>query len=926
MDPLADPSVGVLQAVDEVARELHAHAAGSPSSLDSRLERDLGLDSLAMAEVLARLEEVFAVRLPSGVLATAETPRDLLRAVGEAGRREADLRPAGSERPAAPTDQVPSSAATLLEVLDWHCGTHPGQTHLTLLDEGGPGQALTYEDLRAAGLALASGLVSTELLPGETVALMLPTGREYFESFIGVLAAGGVPVPIYPPARPSQIEDHLRRQALLLANARAALMITTTEAHSVARLLSGSVETMRSVVTPSQLFSRRAEVSLPRPTADDTALIQYTSGSTGAPKGVVLSHANLLANIHAMGQAAKVTPADSFVSWLPLYHDMGLIGAWLGSLCLGMPTTIMSPLAFLARPAFWLSAIDGFRASMTAAPNFAYELCLRKVTDRELASLDLSSLRMVFNGAEPVSAETMERFAQRFAPCGLDPTALAPVYGLAESAVGLAFPPPGRGLLVDTVARGPLHRDGLAVRVEQGRADSVRVVACGQPLPGHEIRVVDDSRRELPERVEGRIEFRGPSATVGYYRNPEATRQLIREGWLDSGDLGYMAGGDVYVTGRSKDLIIRAGRNLHPEDLETAVGELYGVRKGCVAVFATPDAVAGTDRLVIVAETREEEEGSRQEIHSAITAATVDMLGTPPDDVVLAPPGTVLKTSSGKIRRAATRSLYEAGTIGARARRPWWQLVRFGWSGLRPRLRRRRRAMATLVFAAYAWWLLALVGLPTLFLVAAIPVRSWRRSLVRRAARSLVRLSGTSLRVHGAQRVPDGPCIVVANHASWLDAPVLAAVLPSRFSFVAGEVFARQHVAGFLLRRIGTQFVERYDTSEAAADASRLAQLARQTPLVFFPEGGLARASGLRSFHLGAFVAAAQAGVPIVPIAILGTRSMLRAGHKFARRGTITLVVGEPLAPTGPAWLDAVHLQRQAREVILRHCGEPDLE
>jgi 1-acyl-sn-glycerol-3-phosphate acyltransferase len=917
----------VLRIVDELARELHPRRTLPPASLHTHLDRDLGLDSLAMAELLVRLENAFGASLPSSLLSTAETPEDLLRSVvGVGAAKEAPAPLPAYDRSQTSIETIPMGAGTLLDVLDWHCDSHPDQVHVHLLDEDGPHEALTYADLRRGGEAVAQGLMAADLVSGESVALMLPTGRDYFEAFLGILLAGGVPVPIYPPGRPSQIEEHLRRHAQILSNARATMLVTVPEARAVARLLRSSVETMRQVTTVTDLARSGGHEPMPRARPDETALIQYTSGSTGDPKGVVLSHANVLANIRAMGQAAGVTPRDVFVSWLPLYHDMGLIGAWLGSMCLGMPVVIMSPLAFLARPARWLTAIDAYRGTITAAPNFAYELCLRKVTDTELQTLDLSTLRMALNGAEPVVAGTMERFAQRFARCGLRPGALAPVYGLAEAAVGLAFPPPGRGLLIDAVDAERLRRDGQAVPALPEGFDALRIVASGQPLPGYEIRVVDGSDRELPERTEGQIEFRGPSATAGYQRNSKATTALFHDGWLRTGDLGYVTGGDVFITGRSKDLIIRAGRNLHPEDLETAVGQLPGVRKGCVAAFATQDAETATERLIVVAETTETTESVREELRARIAATTVDLLGTPPDEVVLAPKGTVLKTSSGKIRRAACADLYERDAIGVHPRSVWWQVVRFSWRGVRPGFRRRRRTLSALAYAAYAWLLFVAIGLPTLALVAIVPGRAPRRRVVRSATRALLRLSGTQLHIQGAIRVPtDTTFVVAANHASWLDSLVMAAWLPPSVAFVAGEVMGRQHVAGFLLRRIGTEFVERYDAGQGVADTARLGHLAETTSLVFFPEGGLARAPGLRPFHLGAFAAAAEANRPILPVAIRGTRSMLRPGHKFLRRGAVTVVIGDPIHPVESGWLGVMQLEREARAFVLRECGEPDL-
>jgi acyl-CoA synthetase (AMP-forming)/AMP-acid ligase II len=288
-------------------------------------------------------------------------------------------------------------------------------------------------------------------------------------------------------------------------------------------MLQARLPGLMAVVTPDELRAQAAPGGLPpryRPAAGDLAFLQYTSGSTGAPKGVALTHANLLANIRALGVAAQAAPDDRFVSWLPLYHDMGLIGAWFGSLYFAMPLTLMSPLAFLARPALWLETIARQRGTISAAPNFAYELCVRHVSEAVLDGLDLSCWRLALNGAEPVSPATLAAFAGRFARCGMRREALTPVYGLAESSVGLAFPRPGRGPRIDVIAREPFMRDRRAEPAAAHAANPLAITCCGAPLPGHHLRIVDDTGAELPERRIGRLEFCGPSATAGYYRNP----------------------------------------------------------------------------------------------------------------------------------------------------------------------------------------------------------------------------------------------------------------------------------------------------------------------------------------------------------------------------------------------------------------------
>ncbi|MFY9943050.1 MAG: fatty acyl-AMP ligase, partial [Desulfobacterales bacterium] len=647
---------------------------------------------------------------PAQAFTEADTPRDLLRALTAAQPSAAhEVAPETAVPGPREVAEAPRHARTLIEALQWHAETHPERTHIRLCTDAQDAErTLTYGDLYAGAAAVAGGLQHLGLRCGQAVAIMLPTGADYFDTFFGIMLAGGIPVPIYPPVRKSQLVEHLKRHQAILQNCGAPILVTIPDARGVARLLKSQATSLTHLTTAAELRAHSPSFQPPLVKAADTAFLQYTSGSTGTPKGVILSHANLLVNIRSMGRAIAVSSDDVFVSWLPLYHDMGLIGAWLGSLYFGPLLVSLAPLDFLARPGRWLRAIQRFGGTVSAAPNFGYEICLKRLVAEDLAGLDLRSWRCALNGAEPVSPGTLERFYERFKGYGLRREALMPVYGLAESTVGLAFPPLGRAWRVDRVCRETLMNTGDAREVAADAPQPLQFVSCGRPLAGHEIRIVDDAGRELPERRQGRLQFRGPSACSGYYRNPRQTQRLFQGSWLESGDLAYLVDGEIFITGRTKDIIIRGGRNIYPEELEEAVGNLAGVRKGNVAVFGTPDPRTGTERLVVMAETRETGAAVMARLRAEVQAVAVDLVGSPPDEVALVPPGSVLKTSSGKIRRAASRERFEKGRIGAAMPPLAWQLLRLWLSGGAGMVGRVLGRSAALAYGAYVWGLFLL--------------------------------------------------------------------------------------------------------------------------------------------------------------------------------------------------------------------------
>jgi 1-acyl-sn-glycerol-3-phosphate acyltransferase len=824
-----------------------------------------------------------------------------------------------------PARVASASARTLVDVLRWHADATPDRVHIYLREEHDHTRAISYGALWRQAASVAAGLVARRVAPGDRVALLLRTEVAFFEAYFGVLLAGAVPVPLYPPFRADGLEEYARRQSGILRNADARLLLTFAEAERVARLLRPLAPSLSDVLTVDDIHLDVRAFAVPQIDQANLTLIQYTSGSTGMPKGVALTHANLLANIRAFGQALSINADDVGVTWLPLYHDMGLIGTWLGALYHGIPLVVMSPLAFLSRPVRWLEAFGRHRGTVSAAPNFAYDLCVRKIADDELAQLDLSSWRSALNGAEAVIPSTIERFCDRFSQYGFKREAMKPVYGLAEASLCVTVPLPGRGPRVDRVARAPFER---ARRIEPAAPtdpNPLTFVACGRPLAGHEIRIASPRGDGLGDREEGAIHFRGPSVMQGYFRDPEATAAITcGDGWMDSGDLGYCADGDLFITGRAKDMIIAAGRNIYPQEVEEAVADVAGVRRGCVAAFGVDDQRTGTERLVVVAESRQRTVDERAVIRDAIAARLVDAIGIPPDEVFVAAPGTIPKSSSGKIRRNATKQMFVTGTLGHGRASVLWQ-----WSTLASgaALWRARRALGWLGSLLYTGWVVAWVVLVAPITWAAVActrdARTARR-VIRTACRALLAVGGVRPRVRllrpGAF---DAPAVVVANHASYLDVVILLATLPVNVRMAAKARLATYPVLGTIIRRAAYLEIER--GRPTAAD-DLVATLRNGESLFVFPEGTFVRLPGVMPFRLGAFHAAVEAHRLVLPMALVGTRAFFPDERWVLTHGPIEVIVGDPLLPQTTEWSETIRLRDAARDWIARECGEPMID
>lgn len=520
---------------------------------------------------------------------------------------------------------------------------------------------MRFDELLAEAEALGAGLLAQDAKRGDRVALIIPDPDAFVPLFLGALVAGLVPVPLYPPSSVVKLAAYgdTVRHILEAAGARL-LVLPRAQREMLGELLEDAARGTR-IIDVEEIPRDKEPVFYGEPQPSDIALLQFTSGSTSAPKGVIVTHEQLAANGRSImldGLRAS-GDEDRGVSWLPLYHDMGLIGFVVAPIFANVPVTFLPTSSFIRRPSSWLSAISDHRGTITFAPNFAYALATRAIQPRDIDKWDLSSLRVAGCGAEPIQASVLRNFAERFAPAGFRETAFLPAYGMAEATLAISFSPLGRELLTDRVNPQALELGRAEPSDDENTAE---ITACGRALPGTELRIVGEDGKELGDREIGEIYARGPSIASGYFDLPEETRESFADGWLRTGDLGYLVDGELFISGRKKDLIILRGRNYFPQDIEAVVSQIPGMRDGQCVAFTRKLPPRGEDGLVIVAETGQKPE-RHDELERAISTQIYEATGLVVGEAVLIRRGTLPRTSSGKVRRAETKRRLEAGLL-----------------------------------------------------------------------------------------------------------------------------------------------------------------------------------------------------------------------------------------------------------------------
>jgi acyl-CoA synthetase (AMP-forming)/AMP-acid ligase II len=548
---------------------------------------------------------------------------------------------------------------TLVDALERHARDTPARLALTLLHAHGPRESLTCDELYREALAWGRALERAGIGPGDLVLLVLQHSRALVTAFWGAVLRGAMPC-IFPflseKLDPGLYAERVR---LLAEHAGARAALTWPEfVPPLSRMLAEVDCRVLDAEALPRDPSQPGRPDWPRPDPDSVAFLQFSSGTTGLQKGIALPHRSVLAQVRAYGGALALDEGDVVVSWMPLYHDGGLVAGFVMPLTAGVPLVLMSPFHWVRAPRDLFRAVAEFKGTLTWMPNFAYNHCVRATRDEDLAGVDLSSWRALVNAAEPCRLDSHRLFARRFAPWGFRESALQVAYGMAEATLFVTATRLDQPAPIDWVDRRALAEERRAVPVPPESTGALPMVSCGYPVEAAELRVIDDDGLDLPERRVGQILIRCASMFSGYYRRPDLTAQVMRDGWHLSGDMGYLADGQLYVSGRLKDLIIVSGRNVYPGDLEALANQVEGIHPGRTVAFGVPDPRLGTEVVVIVCELEPGlDEAARTRIAEDVRRRVWEQ-EVALHDVRLVDERWLIKTSSGKISRASSREKY----------------------------------------------------------------------------------------------------------------------------------------------------------------------------------------------------------------------------------------------------------------------------
>jgi len=535
------------------------------------------------------------------------------------------------------------------------------RTGARFVRRNGEAEFYAYRDILASAQATAAALQRRGIQPGDRVALILPTSKGFLDAFLGCQLAGAVPAAMYPPFRLGKLDEYFSRTRQMLSKIGARMLITDARIGKLLGPVASGVQCLESAVDIRDLEGGDAPWRKPDVPADAPAFLQFSSGSTREPKAVIMTHRSLIANLEMMASAFRAipdaNPEQGGVCWLPLYHDMGLVGCMLTGLYYPATVTYISPEDFIVQPSLWLKTISRYKAIISPAPHFAYRMCYAKIRDEEMQGVDLSSWRLALNGAEPIEIEGMRLFQDRFSRWGFPREAMTPVYGLAEAGLAVTFSD-----LQAPPRITEFDRELLATRSQAAPGTGRSLPSVGKRLPGLDVQIWDENDQTVPDNLVGKIVVRGPSITPGFFNDPDLTSAAIRKGWLDTGDLGFFHEENLYIAGRAKDLIIIRGRNYAPQEIEDLLFDVPGVRAGCSVAVSAPIGSEG-EQLVILSEKDTRLPVAETELAAAISDKVLAGISLRPYLVQILEPGTLPRTSSGKLRRSDALRMFLAGEL-----------------------------------------------------------------------------------------------------------------------------------------------------------------------------------------------------------------------------------------------------------------------
>ncbi len=783
-------------------------------SMDDKFEADLGLGSLERLELFSQIETTLGVKLSPSEISTIQTLRDIVTILARSHGSQSLVVNQCDKATVQAVTIDPSKVTNLRDLLIMYTQRYPNRRHVVLLSGDGSEKEITYAMLYKQAGKISNALTTRGIQTGDHVALLLPSGEDFLYSFLGVIFSGAIPIPICPPESANQVGEYISQAVSILKKSDVRLLVTFGKFQKLAKFFRGFLPHLLGVTTTNDLL--KSEFYLPKLkiSSSQAAFVQYTYGSAGNFKKIVLTHKNILENIRSILKLFEVTTSDITVSWLPLHHDTDLIVMWLANLYFGSTLVLYSSKNFLSRPESWLWTIHKYRATISAGPNFAYEICINKINDNTLLGLDLSSWRIAGNISEMVCAQTLKRFSEKFSQYGFKSKALTNVYVLSEGAILMCAGSILEDQKIDRIASHEFHQKNIAKPIFEREKKYYEFVSCGSPIDNYQIRIVDEENTCLPERNIGMVHCKVRSMMCEYYRDQAVSEKVFHGGWIDTGDLGYLAEGELYITGRRKDIITKEGKNYYPTEIEDIITMYSDLNFGQVVVFSSVENLSGIKKILAIVESKNNDKNSHKILKKQICQIVVKCLGFSLDDILIVTENVLPKTTNGKLRRYVCGEIYSQKNIRKIKNNIIIKLFNIY---VRCFIAKTKKILTLCLRFFYTIYLfLVLISMASLTYIA---IRFFNRDngekIIKTASKITLRASFCSIEIDGINHIKSKKnMIFVSNHASYIDVLVLVAFLPGHFCYVAKSELKKSYFLRKILKTLEIVYVDRVDFSK----------------------------------------------------------------------------------------------------------------